>query len=359
MTPNLPETDAALLDLTIIIPNYNTRELLRNCLHSIYQHTSGISFEVICLDDNSPDGSADMVAECFPHAILVRNKQNLYYTRNNNLGMKMSRARYACLLNSDTVILDNAFAALVRFMDEHPEAAACGPKLLNPDMTVQHCIRRFAGVGTFFLQTLNWHRLFPNSRRMDSYYSTDVDYSQAQQVESLGTTAYVLRRSTWEQAGMLDETYRWAMADLAYNFMLKQKGYKIFYTPCAEVVHYGSQSMNQMALTALREQRDALIDFNRRYDYFGKSRGDEGAGELRRPLPLLDQGGRLLRELRQASDQRSGRAQARRAVVATRRWKSQPDARYRVSFTLQLECAASKACAAFDVTRARPARTDG
>ena len=169
------------------------------------------------------------------------------------------------------MILDNAFAALVRFMDEHPEAAACGPKLLNPDMTVQHCIRRFAGVGTFFLQTLNWHRLFPNSRRMDSYYSTDVDYSVAQQVESLGTTAYVLRRSTWEQAGMLDETYRWAMADLAYNFMLKQKGYKIFYTPCAEVVHYGSQSMNQMALTALREQRDALIDFNQRYDYFGKS----------------------------------------------------------------------------------------
>jgi GT2 family glycosyltransferase len=183
----------------------------------------------------------------------------------------MSRARYACLLNSDTVVNGNAFAALVRFMDEHPEAASCGPKLLNPDLTVQHCIRGFAGVGTFFLQTLYWHKFFPHSRIMNRYYTTEFDYSRAQQVESIGTTAYMIRRSTWEQAGMLDERFRWAMADLAYNYMLNQKGYKIFYTPCAEVVHYGSQSMNQAVLGALREQRDSFIAFNDAYDYFGKS----------------------------------------------------------------------------------------
>ena len=261
-----------MLDLTIIIPSYNTRDLLRNCIQSIYQHTQGITFEIICLDDNSPDRSADMVAESFPEVILVRNKVNQFYAKNNNLGMRMSRARYACLLNSDTKLIGNAFAALVRFMDEHPEAATCGPKLLNPDGSVQHCIRGFAGMATFFLQTLNWHKLFPNSRIMERYYSTKVDYSKEQEVESLGTTAYMVRRSTWEKAGMLDERFSWFMADLAYNYMLIRKGYKIFYTPCAEIVHYGSQTVNQQPLTALRQQCKCFIDFNQAYDYFGKGR---------------------------------------------------------------------------------------
>src|SRR5271157_5335582 len=261
-----------MLDLTIIIPSYNTRDLLRNCIQSIYQHTKGITFEIICLDDNSADGSADMVAGSFPEVILVRNAVNQFYAKNNNLGMRMSRARYACLLNSDTMLIDNAFQALIRFMDEHPEAAVCSPKLLNPDRSVQHHIRSFAGLGTFFLQTLNWHKLFPQSRLMNRYYNTDFDYSKAQQVESVGTSVYIIRRSTWEQAGMLDERFRWAMPDLAYNYMLNQKGYKLYYTPCAEVVHFGSQSINQMGLNALRQQREGLIEFSEAYDYFGKSR---------------------------------------------------------------------------------------
>jgi GT2 family glycosyltransferase len=261
-----------MLDLTIIIPSYNTRDLLYDCIQSIYQHTTGITFEIICLDDNSPDRSADMVAEYFPQVILVRNPVNLFYTKNNNLGMHMSRARYACLLNSDTKLIGNAFKALVRFMDEHSDAATCGPKLLNPDMSVQHCIRRFAGAGTFFLQIFNWHKFFPKSRLMNRYYTTEFDYSKAQPVESIGTTAYMVRRSTWEQAGMLDERFRWAMADLAYNYMLNRKGYKVYYTPCAEVIHYGSQSMNQIALSAFREQAQSFIKFNDAYDYFGNSK---------------------------------------------------------------------------------------
>src|ERR1700712_125022 len=153
-----------MLDLTIIIPNYNTRELLRQCLASIYEFTHGINFEVICIDDNSRDGSADMVASQFPQVILIQNKIGQRYAKNNNLGMKMSKARYACLLNSDTRLLSNAFKILVDFMDSNPDAAACGPRLLNPEMTVRSCIRRFAGLKTMILQGLNFHRLFPNGK---------------------------------------------------------------------------------------------------------------------------------------------------------------------------------------------------
>ncbi len=264
-----------LLDLTVIIPSYNTRRLLGDCLASIYQHTCGIRFEVICIDDHSPDGSADMVAEAFPEVILVRNQSNQYYVKNNNLGMRMSRARYACLLNSDTLLTGNAFRALVQYMDENPHVAACGPKLLNPDGSVQHCIRHFSGPATMALQALNWHKLFPRSRLTDRYYATAFDYSKAQAVDSIGTTAYVVRRSTWENAGMLDERFRLFVSDLAYNFMLKQKGYPVHYTPCAEVVHFGSQSVNQKAESSLRELHAALVTFNEAYDYFGKSRASK------------------------------------------------------------------------------------
>jgi GT2 family glycosyltransferase len=264
-----------LLDLTIIIPNYNTRSFLRDCIASIYEHTRGITFEVICIDDNSHDGSADMVAEAFPEVILVRNPSNLSYVKNNNLGLRMSRARHACLLNGDTLLISNAFEALVQYMDSHPQVAACGPKLLNPDRSVQHCIRHFSGPATMVLQALNWHKLFPRSRLTDRYYSTDFDYSKAQPVDSIGTTAYVVRRSTWENAGMLDERFRIFVADLAYNFMLKQKGYAVHYTPCAEVVHFGSQTMNQNPQSSLRELHHALVEFNEAYDYFGKSRASK------------------------------------------------------------------------------------
>ncbi len=258
------------LDLTITISNYNTRILLRNCLESICRYTRGINFEVLCIDDNSTDGSAEMVTEKFPEVILVRNKTNQLYAKNQNTGMRMSRARYACFLDSDTLLTGNAFQALVRFMDEHPEAAACGPKLLNLDGSVQHCIRRFPGAGVFVLQAINWHKLFPRSPVMNRYYATDVDYGVAQPVESIGTSAYVIRRSTWEQAGMLDERFRLALVDLAYNYMLRQRGLRVYYTPCAEVVHLGSQSVNQNVMESLRDQRRALIAFSDAYDYFGR-----------------------------------------------------------------------------------------
>src|SRR5271169_4754333 len=257
-----------LIDLSVIIASYNTRELLQSCLESVYQYTAGISFEVICVDDASPDGSADMVATLFPQAVLVRNSERRLYARNHNAGMRIARGHYACHLDSDTLLTSDALGAMVQFMDEHPEVAACGPKLLNGDGSVQHCIRGFAGAGTFLLQALNWHKLFPNSRVMNRYYNADFDYSRAQQVQSIGTSAYMVRRSTWESAGMFDERFGQFMVDLAYNFTLNKRGYCVYYSPCAEIIHYGSQSIGQNPVGALRDETEAFVLFNESYSYF-------------------------------------------------------------------------------------------
>jgi len=262
-----------MLDLTVVIPSYNTNTLLSNCIESIYASTKRVTFEIICIDDNSPDGSADMVAQSFPDVILVRNKTNQFYAKNNNLGLRMARGRYACLLNSDTVLVGDALSSLVAFMDTHPDVAACGPKLLNPDGTAQHCIRSFPGLAVMILQGLNWHKLFPKSRWTNRYYLTDFDYSQEQQVDSIGTTAYVIRRAIWENVAMLDERFELTLVDLAFNLTLKRKGLKVYYTPCAEVIHFGSQSFNQTALRSLRAFHAAQITFSDAYDYFSSNRG--------------------------------------------------------------------------------------
>jgi GT2 family glycosyltransferase len=258
----------AMVDVSIIVANYNTRELLYECLESVYRLTLGVSFEVICVDDDSPDGSADMVAELFPQVILVRNQQRMRYARNHNIGTRMASGRYVCHLDSDTLLISDAMSEMVRFLDAHPDVAACGPKLLNADGSVQHCIRSFVGAGVFLLQALNWHRLFPNSPTMNRYYNANFDYSQAQQVQSIGTSAYFVRRATWESVGMFDERFGQFMVDLAYNFTLNRRGHSVWYAPCAEVIHYGSRSIGQNPEAALRDETDAFIVFNEAYGYF-------------------------------------------------------------------------------------------
>jgi N-acetylglucosaminyl-diphospho-decaprenol L-rhamnosyltransferase len=114
-----------ILDLTVIIPNYNTRGLLRNCIDSIYRHTEGISFEIVCVDGNSPDGSAAMVAKEFPNVILVRNQSNESYGRSVNQGLRMARGRYACLLDSDSMPSRRWSSLWMRSRRRLPVAPSC------------------------------------------------------------------------------------------------------------------------------------------------------------------------------------------------------------------------------------------
>lgn len=151
------------VDLSIIIASYNTISLTRGCLKSIYESTHGIEFEVLVIDDGSKDGSPDMVETEFPQVRLVRNPANLRYTKTNNKGLQLAEGRYGLLLNSDTEVRGDAFTELVSFMDSHPEAAAAGPKLTNPDGTIQHCIRSFPGLVPMIAQSVNMHAWWPNN----------------------------------------------------------------------------------------------------------------------------------------------------------------------------------------------------
>jgi GT2 family glycosyltransferase len=117
------------MDVSVVIVNWNTREILRDCLRSIYEQTRGLTFEVIVIDNASEDGSLQMVKDEFKEVILVENSTNRGFAAGNNQGLAIAKGRYVLLLNSDTVVLDNAIAKTVAFADANPEGAVIGCRI--------------------------------------------------------------------------------------------------------------------------------------------------------------------------------------------------------------------------------------
>lgn len=241
------------IDVSIVVTSFNTREKLINCLDSIHYSIRDVSYEIVCVDDHSSDGSPEMVREKFPEVKLVVNKNNIGYSKSNNRGIKLSQGRYVVLLNADTVIKVGAFDKMVTFMDQHPEAGACGPKLLNPDGSLQYPIRPFPNPILIFIQSIGLHKVFPNNSLSNRYYLKNLDYDKVMEVESLGTTCYMIRREVFENVGYLDESYFMYVVDFDYNKRLNLAGYKVYYYPKAKVIHFGGLSVNQNAEFHLKD----------------------------------------------------------------------------------------------------------
>ena len=148
-----------MIDASIIIVTYNTKDFTRQCLMSIYDNVRSISFEIICIDNNSKDGTSAMIKKDFQDVILIESKRNLGYSRANNLGIGRSIGQYVVLLNSDTVIERGSLKQTIDFMQHHPDAGAASPKLLNPDGSIQYCVRTLPDIKTAFFQSLGWHKL--------------------------------------------------------------------------------------------------------------------------------------------------------------------------------------------------------
>ena len=253
------------MDLSVIVASYNTSKLLQACLESIYATTRGLEFEVIVVDDCSTDGSPEMVRMLFPQVHLIVNPQNMRYAKTNNVGLKAARGRYGLLLNSDVEVHPGAFSGLVAFMDLHPEAAAAGPKLISPDGSIQQCIRSFPGKLYLLFQALSLHKIWPQNPFTGRYYNTAFDYNRSQAVQSIGTTCFIIRRSIWENYGMLDERLTLAFVDLAYCYGLREQKQNVYYIHNVTVMHYGSQSINQNGLKEIRLMNRDLRKF---YDIY-------------------------------------------------------------------------------------------
>ncbi|MHB0913496.1 MAG: glycosyltransferase family 2 protein [Armatimonadota bacterium] len=260
------------MNLSILIVNWNTRELLARCIESVYAHPPAVDFEVVVVDNASTDGSAAMVRERFPDVRLIANAENAGYAEGNNQGLRVSAGRHVLLLNPDTEVRPGALYALVAFMDAHPNAAAVACRLVGPDERVQRSCRSFPDPRGVLFEYLGLARLFPRSRFFGSYRMTWFDYATETEVDQPMASCLLLSRQAIDKVGMFDKEFPIFFNEVDWCYRAKKSGWKVYFTPTAEVLHHGGASTRQVKPAMVRESHRSLVAFYERY-YKGRISG--------------------------------------------------------------------------------------
>lgn len=245
-TTQAPRADSSAPDLSIIVVNWNTRQLLAQCLRSIFDDVISrrqLSIEVLVVDNGSQDGSVALVRESFPHVHLIENAENAGFACANNQGIARAAGQYLLLLNSDTEIEPGALLELFQFLEAHEGAGGAGARLLNPDRTLQVSCFPFPTVLKEFWYLLHLDLVWPYaSYNMERWRRDDT-----RAVDVLLGACLMLRREALEQAGPLDERFFMYSEEVDLCYRLYQHGWRLYWVPQAEVVHHGGQSTRQVA----------------------------------------------------------------------------------------------------------------
>jgi GT2 family glycosyltransferase len=270
----------ASIDLSIIIVNWHARDLMERALDCVYATVRSSSFEVIVLDNSPGDGTAELLRERFPAARLLANRENIGFARANNQGAAVARGRYLLLLNPDAFVHAGTLDRLIAFMDDHPEAAAAGPRLRYADGRLQRSVTSFPTVLTELWTTLGLDRAFPGSPIFGRYKVTYWDMEDLREVESLMGACIILRRSAIEETGLFDEQFFMYSEEVDLCYRLRKAGWKNYFIPDVEATHlWGGSSQRVPATTFLRL-------FRSRVQFFRKHYG-EGATLLYKAVLLL------------------------------------------------------------------------
>jgi N-acetylglucosaminyl-diphospho-decaprenol L-rhamnosyltransferase len=255
-----------LLDLSIVIVNWNTRDLLRDCLTSVYASEGDFAFQVVVVDNCSQDGSISMVRDEFPLVHLIESEINGGYAYANNLGLRRLVARYYLLLNADTMLPPHALQEMLQFMDTHAEAGIAGPKLVMSNGSLDlACRRGFPTVENSCYKLFGLSRLFPKSRRFGAYNLTYLDPDETSEVDSVVGAFMMVRGEVVEEVGGLDEEFFMYAEDLDWALRAKQAGWKVYYYPEVTVLHYKRQSSDQNRNRARYEFWRAMYVFYRKH----------------------------------------------------------------------------------------------
>ena len=264
-------------DLSIIIVSWNVRDLLHRCLYTINESLSAgkgkqLSSQVIVVDNASDDGTVDMLRQEYPDAQLIANDENLGFTIGNNQGMAAADGRYVLLLNPDTEVVGDALGEMVAHMEDHPRVGALGPQLLYADGQVQSSRRRFPSLKTAFLESTPLQQRFPRSSLLNEYYMLDCDDQETQDVDWLVGACLMMRRTTLEGVGLLDERFFMYSEEMDWCYRAKQLDWRVIYLPSAQVVHHEGKSSEQvLPVRHVQFQRSKVLFFKKHY---GGGRGE-------------------------------------------------------------------------------------
>jgi GT2 family glycosyltransferase len=229
-------------NLSICIVSLEARNYLRDCLRSIAASTPELEYEIIVVDQSSQDGTVEMLQSDFPEIKLLQTVGNEGFTRPMNLAMQAAQGKFIALLNPDTLVHSDALVRLCAFLASHPEAGIVGPKVLNPDGTLQAPCRRgdsrpWAVISYFTGLSI----LFPDKAFFNGYLLSHLAEDQLHVVDGVSGSCMVIRREVVDEIGFLDEIFFAYQEDADYCLRTRQAGWQVFYYPEAEITHFGGQ----------------------------------------------------------------------------------------------------------------------
>ena len=222
-------------DASVVVVTYNALPWIEQCVASVRDE------QVVVVDNGSTDGTVEVVRELFPQAQVIE-RENLGLASGWNAGMAAVTGRYVLLLNADAWLADGSLAQLVEFADAHPEAAVVGPKLLNPDGTLQRSVRGFPTLWRLATEYLFLRKLAPGSRLFNAFYAGGFDHDAEREVEVVMGACMLVRREAAEQVGPLDESFFLFSEETDWCFRFGQAGWKVLFFPGAECTHVGGAS---------------------------------------------------------------------------------------------------------------------
>ena len=254
------------MKLSVVIVNYNVKYFLEQCLHSVEAAIKGIDAEVFVVDNNSVDGSVEMVREKFPDVKLIANTVNTGFSVANNQAIKVASGEYILLLNPDTVVELDTFSKSVEFMDAHPDAGGLGIKMVDGSgRFLPESKRGLPTPAVAFYKIFGLSALFPKSRIFGQYHLGYLDNEKTHVVDVLAGAYMMLRRETLEKTGLLDETFFMYGEDIDLSYRITKSGYKNYYFPGARIIHYKGESTKKSSINYVFVFYNAMVIFARKH----------------------------------------------------------------------------------------------
>lgn len=254
-------------DISIIIVNYNTKKLLEKLLTSLLIQAVDLKLEIFVVDNGSTDRSAEMVESDFPYVRLIRNSQNLGFAKANNQAIRQCQGRYILLLNSDAELLDDTLYLMIEFMDTHKDAGIIGPRLLNPDGSIQFSCHNVPALFRTFIEMSFINRIVPLDVG-DMLYR--FGYDRIREVGYVSGACLMVRREIIEEVGLLDERFFMYAEEADWCIRVKKAGFKIYFIPQARVIHSLRGSIKNCDLLDISREKlkSSYLLFEKHYGRF-------------------------------------------------------------------------------------------
>lgn len=257
---------ANLINISIVIVNYNVKDFLKNCLESIYNSNTNLQFEVIVVDNNSHDDSFDELSQLYSDVNFILLKENLGFSKANNIGFNKAKGEYILVLNPDTILSNDTLQKVYNFMQDNSEVGATGCKVLNHDNTFQlPCRRSFPTPWNSFCKLFGLQSLFPNVKLFSEYNLTYKSVDESYEVDALIGAFIFVRKDVIDKINGFDEEYFMYGEDLDFCFKVKKAGYKVFYFHDTSIIHFKGESTKRSNINEVKHFYDAMQIFVKKH----------------------------------------------------------------------------------------------